>query len=134
MVKSTAEDLETEAGNVADLSVSHSFISSPSSQSLTLHLSYRLEAQTEQKGAPAYMLPDQPADRDHFSELDFEQFFGLLSNEELVIIRPYLDDEDDRMLEELRPKYIIMYDPDPAFVRRVEVSSSLIVPIRRVGY
>lgn len=68
------------------------------------------------------MLPVEP-DRDHFSELDFADYFGLLSNEDLVIVRPYLDDEDDRMLEELRPKYIVMYDPDPAFVRRVEVSS-----------
>lgn len=95
------------------------------SLTVTHRPSHRLDAQTEQNGAPSYMLPDQPADRDHFSELDFEQFFGLLSNEELVIIRPYLGDEDDRMLEELRPKYIVMYDPDPAFVRRVEVSFSL---------
>jgi DNA excision repair protein ERCC-4 len=56
-----------------------------------------------------------------FNALDFEEYFGLIGNEDLVIIRPYLDDEDDRVLEELRPKYVVMYDPNPSFVRRIEV-------------
>ncbi|GAA5870265.1 hypothetical protein JCM8547_006590, partial [Rhodosporidiobolus lusitaniae] len=60
-------------------------------------------------------IPDEP-----FSATDFDEFFGLLSNEDLVIIRPYLGDEDDRVLEEVRPKYVVMYDPNPSFVRRVE--------------
>lgn len=55
-------------------------------------------------------------------EKAFEEYFGLLENESLVIVRPLTGDDDDRMLEELRPKYIIMYDPSPAFVRRIEVS------------
>lgn len=61
---------------------------------------------------------------DVFAEVAFNEYFGLVSNEDLVIIRPYMDDDDDRVLEELRPKYIIVYDPDQAFVRRVEVSFS----------
>ncbi|GAA5973055.1 hypothetical protein JCM11641_000389 [Rhodosporidiobolus odoratus] len=55
-----------------------------------------------------------------FNETDFKEYFGLISNEDLVIIRPYLGDEDDRVLEELRPKFVVMFDPNPAFVRRIE--------------
>lgn len=31
---------------------------------------------------------------------------------------------DEHVLEELRPRYIIMYEPDAAFIRRVEVYRS----------
>ncbi|GAA5943954.1 ssDNA endodeoxyribonuclease RAD1 [Sporobolomyces koalae] len=55
-----------------------------------------------------------------FNSDAFEEFFGLISQEDLVVIRPYLGDEDDRVLEELRPKYVVMFDPNPAFVRRIE--------------
>ncbi|KAM0790972.1 hypothetical protein ACM66B_004275 [Microbotryomycetes sp. NB124-2] len=57
---------------------------------------------------------------DMFDENEFQDFFGIVSNENLVIVRPYSDDDDDRMLEEVRPKYVVMYDPNPAFVRRLE--------------
>lgn len=55
-------------------------------------------------------------------EVEFDSFFGVLSMENLVVVRPYKGDEDDKVLQELRPRYIVVYDPDPAFVRRVEVS------------
>ncbi|POY74162.1 hypothetical protein BMF94_2736 [Rhodotorula taiwanensis] len=57
---------------------------------------------------------------DQLNELDFRDFYGFIANEELVTVRPYLGDEDDRVLEELRPKYVVLYDPSPAFVRRIE--------------
>ena len=41
-----------------------------------------------------------------------------------MVIRPYKGDDDDQVLEELRPKYIVMYDADPGFIRRVEVGLS----------
>ncbi|EGG12539.1 DNA repair protein rad16 [Melampsora larici-populina 98AG31] len=55
-----------------------------------------------------------------FNEDDFSAYFDLLSTDDMVIIRTYLGDEDDRVLEELHPRYIVMYEPDVAFVRRVE--------------
>lgn len=58
----------------------------------------------------------------YFNPLDFDDNFGVLSPEQLVVIRPYKGDDDDQVLEELRPKYIVMYDADPGFIRRVEVS------------
>ncbi|KAJ3125246.1 hypothetical protein HK098_000444 [Nowakowskiella sp. JEL0407] len=57
--------------------------------------------------------------------------FGILAPSSSVYIRPYSktsyyskfggDDNDDAVLEELKPQWIIMYNPDLAFVRRVEM-------------
>lgn len=70
-------------------------------------------------GLPATLQePDE-----EFDPVAFNEYFGLLETEQTIIIRAYAGDEDDRVLEELRPKYVIMYDPDPAFVRRLEVSA-----------
>ena len=44
--------------------------------------------------------------------------------ENLVVVRSYKGDQDDTVLQELRPRFFIMYDPDPAFVRRIEVYRS----------
>ncbi|GAA6044561.1 hypothetical protein JCM8097_006747, partial [Rhodosporidiobolus ruineniae] len=71
-------------------------------------------------GAPASPDPSAALEDEAFDATAFQEFFGLISNEDLVIVRPYLGDEDDRVLEELRPKYVVMYDPNPAFVRRIE--------------
>lgn len=45
----------------------------------------------------------------------------MLEPEEVVIVRPYGGDDDELVLAELRPRFVVMYDPDPAFVRRIEV-------------
>ena len=55
-------------------------------------------------------------------ESDFDSSYGLLKPEETVLIRAYSDDTDDRMLTEIKPKFIVMFEPDMDFVRRVEVS------------
>lgn len=70
---------------------------------------------------PAEVELDETFD-DAFNEIDFREYFGFIANEELVVVRPYLGDEDDRVLEELRPKYVVLFDPNPAFVRRIEAS------------
>jgi hypothetical protein len=67
----------------------------------------------------------QDAMPDTFDEAVFEEYFGLVQDEELIVIRSYSGDDDDRLLEELRPKYIIMYDPDPSFIRRIECYKNL---------
>nr|WJN24993.1 single-stranded DNA endonuclease [Sporisorium sorghi] len=61
---------------------------------------------------------------DDIDEVEFDAFFGMLSMENLVVVRSYRGDQDDKVLQELRPRFVIMYDPDPAFVRRVEVYRS----------
>lgn len=53
---------------------------------------------------------------------DWDTDFGLLAPEDAVIIRPYGGEDDDIMLQELRPRFVVMYEPNLAFVRRLEVS------------
>lgn len=55
---------------------------------------------------------------------DMEDFYELYDMNDLVMIHPYDGDMDEHILEEVRPRYIIMYEPDPAFIRRVEVYRS----------
>lgn len=57
---------------------------------------------------------------------NWDDDFGLLAPEDEVIIRPYGGDDDDIMLQELRPRFVIMYEPNLAFIRRLEVSSTLV--------
>jgi DNA excision repair protein ERCC-4 len=57
----------------------------------------------------------------HFTQIDFDQYFGLLKMEDLIVVRPYSGDDDDHHLQKLKPRFVIMYDPDPSFVRRLEV-------------
>ena len=68
-------------------------------------------------------------DRDQVSVVvddleDMEDFYELYDMNHLVIIHTYGGDMDERILEEARPRYIIMYEPDAAFIRRVEVYRS----------
>ncbi|POV99012.1 hypothetical protein PSHT_13729 [Puccinia striiformis] len=63
---------------------------------------------------------------DDFDASDFVAHFDMLSMNDLVVIQAYLGDEDDSVLEELRPRHIIMYEPDVGFVRRVEV---MVIPL-----
>ncbi|PYH71091.1 ssDNA endodeoxyribonuclease RAD1 [Aspergillus vadensis CBS 113365] len=55
---------------------------------------------------------------------DMDDYYELYDMDDLVIIHPYDGDMDEHILEVVRPRYIIMYEPDPAFIRRVEVYRS----------
>lgn len=55
---------------------------------------------------------------------DMDDFYELYDMDDLVVVHPYDGDMDEHILEEVRPRYIIMYEPDPAFIRRVEVYRS----------
>jgi len=52
---------------------------------------------------------------------NMEDYYVLFDLKDLVVVHPYDGDNDEHLLEELRPRFVIMYDPDAAFVRRVEV-------------
>ena len=56
-------------------------------------------------------------------ETEFEPLYGLLSPAQTVIVRAYTDDGDDRLLAELQPRFIVMYEPNQDFIRRIEVRS-----------
>ncbi|KAH7392556.1 DNA repair endonuclease XPF [Pyrenochaeta sp. MPI-SDFR-AT-0127] len=55
---------------------------------------------------------------------DIEDNYELFSMESLVIVHPYSGDLDEHILDETKPRYVIMYEPDAAFIRRIEVYRS----------
>ena len=59
---------------------------------------------------------------------DFTSDFGLLPPEDAVIVRPYGGEDDDILLQELRPRFVVMYEPNLPFIRRLEVGSPLCNP------
>jgi len=50
--------------------------------------------------------------------------YGVIQPEQLIVIRAYGDDSDDMLLSELRPRWVVMYDPNQDFLRRIEVCES----------
>jgi DNA excision repair protein ERCC-4 len=52
---------------------------------------------------------------------EFDQVYGLLPPQTTVLVRAYSDDSDDRLLAELQPRFIVMYEPSHEFIRRMEV-------------
>jgi DNA excision repair protein ERCC-4 len=55
---------------------------------------------------------------------DMEDYYQLYDMQDLLVIHAYDGDMDEHVLEEIKPRYIIMYEPDTSFVRRVEVYRS----------
>lgn len=53
-----------------------------------------------------------------------DDLFELYDPDDTLVVHPYDADMDDHLLEELRPRYIIMYSPSSDFIRRVEVYRS----------
>ncbi|KAI0365205.1 hypothetical protein BV20DRAFT_954830 [Pilatotrama ljubarskyi] len=52
---------------------------------------------------------------------DFDAHYGLLARAQTVLVRAYSDDTDDQVLQELKPRFIVMYEPNLEFIRRIEV-------------
>ncbi|KAF8060702.1 hypothetical protein FPV67DRAFT_1511184 [Lyophyllum atratum] len=57
-------------------------------------------------------------------ESEFDVHYGLLAPEQTVLVRAYSDDSDDRTLAEIQPKFIVMFEPNMEFIRRIEVYKS----------
>lgn len=57
-----------------------------------------------------------------FLGADFDEHYGLLMPEQSIVVRAYSDDSDDLMLAEVNPRFIVMFEPNLDFVRRLEVS------------
>jgi DNA excision repair protein ERCC-4 len=55
---------------------------------------------------------------------NMESYYELFDTNSLIIVHPYSGDLDEHILEETKPRYIVMYEPDAAFIRRVEVYRS----------
>jgi len=55
---------------------------------------------------------------------NMDEYYELYEMKDVVLVHPYDGDLDEHVLEEVRPRYVIMYEPDAAFIRRVEVYRS----------
>ncbi|KAK7209654.1 hypothetical protein V2G26_016832 [Clonostachys chloroleuca] len=55
---------------------------------------------------------------------NMDEFYEMFEMQDLVAIHAYDGDLDEHVLEEVKPRYIIMYEPDASFIRRVEVYRS----------
>ena len=53
---------------------------------------------------------------------EFDTHYGLVAPSQTVLVRAYSDDTDEQMLSEIQPRYIIMYETNLDFVRRIEVT------------
>ncbi|KAJ1950726.1 DNA repair protein RAD16, partial [Dispira parvispora] len=56
---------------------------------------------------------------------EFSETFGLLPPNELILVRNYQGESDLGVLWETQPQFIIMYDPNPIFIRQVELYQAL---------
>lgn len=54
-------------------------------------------------------------------DMEDDEHYGLVAPEQLVVVRSYSDDTDSRVLTELQPRFIILFEPNLDFVRRIEV-------------
>lgn len=52
---------------------------------------------------------------------DMDDYYQIYDMSDLVVIHAYDGDQDEHVLEEVKPRCIIMYEPDAAFIRRIEV-------------
>ncbi|KAK4569689.1 DNA repair protein RAD16 [Recurvomyces mirabilis] len=55
---------------------------------------------------------------------NMEDYYELYPMQDVVLVHPYDGDMDDHLLDEIKPRYVIMYEPDAAFIRRVETYRS----------
>lgn len=55
---------------------------------------------------------------------NMEYYYELFDMDDLIVVHPYEGDLDEHVLEETKPRYVIMYEPNAAFIRRVEVYRS----------
>ncbi|KAK9478836.1 hypothetical protein V1514DRAFT_319650 [Lipomyces japonicus] len=75
-----------------------------------------LEEKLNQEGTPEVEQLETSFQNDYEND-----YYGLADMNDVIAFMPYDGDNDDFVLEELRPRFIIMYEPDAAFVRRIEV-------------
>ncbi|KAI8320507.1 hypothetical protein GQ54DRAFT_298589 [Martensiomyces pterosporus] len=55
----------------------------------------------------------------------FDEHYAILSSSETVVVQAYSGASDSGLLQSLCPTHIIMYDPDPTFIRQVEIYQAL---------
>ncbi|KAG1844373.1 hypothetical protein F4604DRAFT_1821532 [Suillus subluteus] len=59
------------------------------------------------------------------AEIDFDTHYGLLAPSQVVVMRAYTDDMDDQILAELQPRFVVMFESNLDFVRRIEFNVAI---------
>jgi DNA excision repair protein ERCC-4 len=127
------EEMRHEAEDIADLWVSFPFHfpsiplgvvaedcgTSLATQGTSTHTLFTLESGADP--VDNLMLDLTSAD----VENEFDVHYGLLAPQETVIVRAYSDDSDDQVLADMKPKFIVMFEPNEDFIRRIEVNTIL---------
>ncbi|KAJ1972663.1 DNA repair protein RAD16 [Dimargaris verticillata] len=60
--------------------------------------------------------PELAVDEDEFLEA-----FGVLPTQDLVLFYTYQGETDSQLLADLKPSFVVLYDPNPMFIRQLEV-------------
>jgi ERCC4 domain len=71
---------------------------------------------------------DPPKDRDDDDENDDALFRTSYGNELRIVLRSYSSIEGDEaslLLQEVRPRYVVLYDSDMSFIRSIEIYAAL---------
>ncbi|KAI1315066.1 hypothetical protein EDD11_001359 [Mortierella claussenii] len=91
------------------------------------HTSASFEREAEVIATFIQATQDDPMSVAYVYDHDLEEvddptdYFGLVNPSNLVVVHSYAGESDSRLLENIKPRFIIMYDPDPTFVRCIEV-------------
>ncbi|KAJ2222765.1 DNA repair protein RAD16, partial [Coemansia sp. RSA 485] len=135
VLRAPAEELEQES---AELAVSAGAESHAASRATLLGFGMhgsqaeqdRTAAALDADAADLYLDED---DADRADALDtFDECFGILPKGETIAVHSY--SSRIGLLESLRPTHIVMYDPEPAFIRDIELYQTLGAPLRQVYF
>ncbi|KAJ1967774.1 DNA repair protein RAD16 [Dimargaris xerosporica] len=55
------------------------------------------------------------------NEDEFMEAFGVLPTQDLVLFYTYQGETDSQLLADLKPSFVVLYDPNPMFIRQLEL-------------
>ncbi|KAJ2646512.1 DNA repair protein RAD16 [Coemansia sp. RSA 1250] len=73
----------------------------------------------EQESSELANTASEYIDTESEAEEDFDESYGLVSNHEAVVVQSY--EHERGILESLQPTHVVMYNPNAAFIRQVEM-------------
>lgn len=114
-------DLEIEAELIADFLATQATMIEEGRGDSELYMS---AARADQEVHQSVLSLEAEQLREDELGAGFDDDYGLLTPEQIVAVRVYGDDGDDQILHEIRPRYIVVYDPNQDFIRRIEVYRS----------
>ncbi|KAJ1719226.1 DNA repair protein RAD16 [Coemansia erecta] len=126
-----AASISSGDGHTADRGILLGFGMHNSETSQTTPAATATKAEDASGGATNKYLDDD--DADWAEELEtFDEHFGILSGNETIVVQLYSSRRG--LLSSLRPTQVVMYDPDPVFIREIELYQANGVPLKLVYF